>query len=268
MAEEIFHDVGNLFPGEVEVVSVPPRMAVGDALQLMRERRFSQLPVVENGEVLGVFSLWSLAENLALFPQSKVQSMLQEMEVQELMEQLPRVTVKDSIHSILSRLERHDALLVDSPRGLQAIATPSDVLRYFYRVARPFILLQEIELALRSLIEICAPDDKLQTCIERALSKTYQGRGRTLPTNLLEMTFEEYRTIITCVDNWPMFEGTLGHNRDLISAKLERLRIIRNEVFHFRSEITVLDYQHLATAREEFLGKLRRAVSRKEGVDV
>lgn len=235
MVEEVFHDVGNLFPGEVEVVSVPPRMAVGEALHLMRERRFSQLPVVENGKVLGVFFLWSLAENLALFPHSKVQSVMEEMEVQELMEQLPSVTVKDSIHSILNRLERHDALLVDSPRGLQAVATPSDVLRYFYRVARPFILLQEIELALRSLIEICAPENKLQACVAKSLTKVYQSRGRPLPTDLREMTFEEYRTIIKCADNWPMFEGTFGHNKDLISAKLERLRIIRNEVFHFHA---------------------------------
>ena len=127
----------------------------------MRERAlFSQLPVVENGEILGVFSLWSLAENLALFPKLKVQDVLEEMEVGELMEQLPKVTVKDSLHSILSQLERHDALLVDSPHGLQAVATPSDVLRYFYNVARPFILLQEIELALRELIEVCAREKR------------------------------------------------------------------------------------------------------------
>ena len=53
-----------------------------------------------------------------------------------------------------------------------------------------------------------------------------------------------------------------------MSAKLERLRFIRNEVFHFRSDITVLDYQHFAASRDELLGKLRRAVRGKEAANV
>ena len=268
MSDTFFHDVGNLFPGEVKVTFVTPRTSVGEALRLMREKRFSQIPVMNDGEVEGVFSLWSLTENLALFPNLKVEDVLEKMEVGELMEQLPKVTVKDSVHSILTQLERHDALLVDSPHGLQAVVTPSDVLRYFYKVARPFILLQEVELALRSLIEVCAPEDRLRECIERALDKSYEARKKVPPATLKEMTFEDYRAIIICNDNWPLFEGTLGHNRDLVSAKLERMRIIRNQVFHFRSDISVLDYQHLATTREELLGKLRRALARTEAANV
>jgi hypothetical protein len=176
------------------------------------------------------------------------------------MEQLPKVTVKESLHSILALLERHDALLVDSPHGLQAVATSTDVLRYFYQVARPFILLQEIELALRNLIDLCAPGESLMKCINMALAKSYEARKWTLPTSLKELSFEEYRAIITCSANWPVFEGVLGHNRDLVSAKLERLRDIRNEVFHFRSDISLLDHQHLTTSRDWLLGKLKRGL--------
>ncbi len=261
MSDSHFHDVGSVFPGEVNVVSVAPETPAGDALRLMLEKRFSQLPVVENGEVLGVFSLWSLTQHLVLSPGIKVEAVLKDMEVGDLMEQLPRITVKESLYSILHLLDRNDAVLVDSPHGLQAVATPSDVLRYFYKVARPFILLQEIELALRNLIEICAPNEELTTCIDRALAKSYQARNRPVPATLFEMTFEDYRTIITCSANWPVFEGLLGHNRDLVSAKLERLREIRNEVFHFRSDISLLDHQHLTTSRDWLLGKLRRAQS-------
>ena len=261
MNDNPFHDVGSVFPGEVSIVSVTPQTRVGDALKMMLEKRFSQIPVMENGEVHGVFSLWSLAQHLPISGASKVQNLLEDMEVGELMEQLPKVTVKDSIHSILNQLERHEALLVDSPHGLQAIATSSDVLRYFYRVARPFILLQEIELALRNLIEICAPGEKLIECINRALAKSCQARGWTVPTDLKEMSFEDYRTILTCTTNWPLFEGLLGHNRDLVSAKLERLREIRNAVFHFRTDISLLDHQTLATSREWLLGKLKRTAN-------
>jgi CBS domain-containing protein len=260
VSDSPFHDVGSVFPGEVRIVSVTPQTPAGDALKLMLEKRFTQLPVMENGEVLGVFSLWSLAQNLVLSPGIKVENLLKSMEVGELMEQLPKVTVKESVHSILGLLERHDAVLVDSPHGLQAVATSSDVLRYFYKVARPYILLQEIELALRNLIELCAPDEKLKECVDRALAKSYEARYWSVPTNLKEMSFEDYRAIIICSANWPVFEALLGHNRDLVSAKLERLREIRNEVFHFRSDISLLDHQHLATSRDWLLGKLKRGL--------
>jgi CBS domain-containing protein len=257
MTENHFHDIGSIFPGEVRVETIPPNMKVGDALRLMLEKRFSQLPVVEDGEVLGVFSLWSLAHHLSLSPGLKGSVVLQELGVADVMEEIPRVNVNDSIHSVLQLLERHEALLVDSPHGLQAVLTSSDVLRYFYQVARPYILLQEIEIALREIIEACAPGEKLKEIAQRALANAYEKRTGKPPEELREMTFDDYRSIIVCKDNWPLF-GTLGQNRDLISAKLASIGRIRNEVFHFRSEISVLDYQTLANAREWLLSKLRR----------
>src|SRR5205814_1160299 len=89
-------------------------------------------------------------------------------------------------------------------------------------------------------------------------AKGYEARNRPVPSNLSEMTFEDYRSIVTSTANWPLFEEILGHNRDLVSAKLEQLREIRNEVFHFRSDISLLKHQHLATSRDWLLGKLRR----------
>ena len=164
MSDNPSHDVGSVFPGEVRIVSVTPQTPIVEALKLMLEKRFTQLPMLENGEVLGVFSSWSLAQNLVLPQGLQMETLLKSTEVGELMEQVPKVTVKESIHSILSFLERYDAVLVDSPHGLRSVATSIDVLRFFYKVARPYALLQEIELTLRHLIEIGAPDEKLTEC--------------------------------------------------------------------------------------------------------
>lgn len=260
MSDSPFHDVGSVFPGEVNVVSVPSHTSVEVALRLMQEKRFSQLPVMEDGQVIGVFSLWSLTENLVSAPGMKIEALLKDLQVGDLMEQLPRVTVNESIHSILGHLGRYEAVLVNSSHGLQGVATSTDVLRYFYQVARPYILLQEVELALRNLIERCAPDLTLKQCIDRALVKSYEAKQRVAPKNLTEMSFEDYRTIIICSSNWPIFEGLLGKNREMVAAKLERLRRIRNDVFHFRNDVSLSDHQHLATSRDWLLGKLKSRV--------
>jgi hypothetical protein len=164
------------------------------------------------------------------------------------MESLPVVTVDDSLDLVLEHLDRHDAVLVESPHGVQAIATGTDVLNYFYRIARPFVLLQEIELALRALIEVSVSDAELGQCIEHALSKKYEGRGE-LPAQLRDMTFEEYRSIVSAKENWGFFDGVLGRNRELVASKLEQIRRIRNDVFHFRDPVSVFDYETLAAAR-------------------
>ncbi len=252
-----FQDVGSIFPGDVELVCIEPYTPVADALRLMASHRYSQLPVIFGGRVRGVFSMWSLVHHLIDSPGLAPQ----DLTVEDIMEQLPSVTVQDSLEQVLEYLNQHDAVLVESPHGIQAVATSTDVLNYFYRVARPFVLLQEIELALRSLIDACVSDAQLQECVERALGKKYESDNRVLPSRLDEMTFEEYRTIISARGNWKHFDGVLGRSRELVASKLERIREIRNHVFHFRGQISVIDHQTLVATRNWLFDKDR---SRRE----
>jgi CBS domain-containing protein len=245
-SESPFHDVGSVFPDDIGLVQVEPSTTVSEALQLMAPKRYSQVPVIRNGTVCGVFSLWSLAQHLMDFPNL----LPQDLDVGDIMEQLPEVTVNDALDQLLEHLNRHDAVLVNSPHGPQAIATGTDVLNYFYNVARPFVLLQEIELSLRYLIEACITGADLQACIERALGWKYKDSKEELPTTLSEMTFEDYRSIVTAKGNWEFFRGVLGANKDLAGAKLKQIRKIRNDIFHFRDSITVRDHQALTTNRD------------------
>ncbi len=241
-----FHDVGSIFPDDIDLVSVEPSTTVAEALRLMAPNRYSQVPVIRDGTVRGVFSLWSLAQHLMDHPRL----LPQDLAVGDVMENIPDVTVDDPLDRVLEHLNSHDAVLVKSPHGVQAIATGTDVLKYFYRVARPFVLLQEIELSLRNLIEACISSAELETCIDRALRGKYESMKKEPPKTLSDMTFEDYRSIVTAKPNWEFFRGILGANRDLAAAKLEQIRKIRNDVFHFRDATSVRDYQALATNRD------------------
>lgn len=252
-ARDAFHDVGSLFPGDVEPMSVSPHTSVGDALRLMRTHRYSQLPVLDGDRLRGVFSLWSLAQQVLDSPKLP----LHDLAVEDLMEELPAVTVDDALDTVLEHLNRSDAVVVRSEHGIQAIATATDALNYFARVARPFVLLQEIELSLRALIGACVSDEQLHECVERALRSRYEHAGRPLPLQLTDMTLEDYRTLITARNNWQYFDGSIGRNRDLVASKLERLVKIRNSVFHFREPISVGDHQTLAGMRNWLLDKAR-----------
>ncbi len=250
----MFETVEHVIPGEYDVVAIPSATRASEALQTMLEHRYSQIPVVDGDRLVGVFSLWSLATHLHNSPEVAIGT----LEVGDLVQSLPTVTVEDSLHSVLDLLYTHEALLVNSPQGLQAVTTAWDFLDYFYKIARPYVLLREVELALRELIRRCAPAHQLGAAIEAALAKKYEMLEKPLPSLLDEMTFDEVRAIIDNKTNWPLFEGILGRNRLLVSSKLKMLREIRNDVFHFRSEhLSIMQYKALAGAREWLL----RAVS-------
>jgi hypothetical protein len=186
------------------------------------------------------------------------------MTVSEVMETLPTVTVRDPLESILEQLERHDAVLVRSPSGLQAVATSSDVLRFFYRVSRPYIVLKEIELGLRDLMHMRATDDELRLCTERALSAKYKNLNKPTPSTLEEVTFEDYRTVLAYGKNNEVFHRVFTPaSLTTLVAKLDRVREIRNSVFHFKSTVSVRDFEALVGTRD-WLFRIRNQARRQE----
>src|SRR5690554_5818459 len=61
LASELFHRINRIIPQDQSLLTIPPDCLVRDAVALMRKHRYSQVPVVGNGEVLGVFSFRSFA---------------------------------------------------------------------------------------------------------------------------------------------------------------------------------------------------------------
>jgi len=51
-ATDFFHSINDAIPDEQEVVTVPPGTPVHDAVGIMRENDFSQLPVVQGNTVM------------------------------------------------------------------------------------------------------------------------------------------------------------------------------------------------------------------------
>jgi CBS domain len=65
LASELFHRINRIIPYDQVVLTVHPNCRVREAVALMRKHGYSQVPVVENEEVLGVFSFRSFAQDAA-----------------------------------------------------------------------------------------------------------------------------------------------------------------------------------------------------------
>lgn len=58
-----------------ELVTVPPTMTVTEAMQLVTNKRFRHLPVVENGKLMGIVSIGDLTRWAMLAKESEIRSL-------------------------------------------------------------------------------------------------------------------------------------------------------------------------------------------------
>jgi predicted transcriptional regulator len=266
LASELFHRINRIIPEDQVVLTVPPNRRVRDAVALMREHGYSQVPVVENDEVLGVFSFRSFAKgaaNATLEEWTKQKTAPGDLPVDEFLEQFAFARVTEEINSVFDAMDRDNGILIGMPERLVGILTPMDFLRYLYQVASPFVMVSEIELALRALIERALSREKIITAARRCLSSAYGGEDK-VPSSLEDMTFDNYQSLISHGENWKEFEPVFGGNRTRTSGKLKEIGGIRNDLFHFKREITMLDHETLAGHRDWLLNKIKQVEAHRK----
>ena len=178
-----------------------------------------------------------------------------DLPVEEFLDNLRFAGIREILTKFIDEFELKDAVLVGSEDRLQGIITTIDVLRYFYHVARPYIMLREIELAIRALIVKSVDQEKLEHCIELTIKDFYQKQGKQVP-RFEEMTLNDYVMLLRHGDTWECFSTAFGKNRILVYARIERLPELRNNVFHFKKEISLEEYDYLSDARDWLLNRV------------
>ncbi len=261
LASELFHRINRIIPQDQTLLTVPPNCPVREAVALMRKHGYSQIPVLEDREVLGVFSYRSLGEEIEkanLEDWSKQKSAPGDLPVDEFLEQFEFARVTDEMNGVLDAIGRDGGVLIGTPECLVGILTSIDVIRYLDKVAGPFVLVSEIELALRALIRIALDPEQITTAAKRCLSSATRDETK-VPTALEEMTFDNYQSLIAFTENWTKFEPVFGGTRIRVTGKLKEVGAIRNDLFHFKREITLRDHEALAGHRNWLLSKIKQA---------
>jgi CBS domain-containing protein len=268
LVSEIFHRVERIIPRKQKLLTITPEQPVRAAIALLRKHGYSQIPVVADGEVLGVFSYRSFAQKAAAFKWSELSRQKLapgDLLVEECLERFEFARITEEFPHVFGAMDRDNGVLIGSPEKLEGILTPMDFLRYLYDVASPFVMISEIELTLRALIRLAVNEEELAKCATRALSKLYTSER--MPRTVDDMTFDNYRAIIANVENWPRFEPILGSTRTRVAGRLRQLCDLRNDVFHFKREITQEDREKLDDHRNWLLLRAKRAdgLRKKEG---
>lgn len=238
--------VGELIRGRgLEVVKVGT--PVNQAVRLMVDRDYSQLPVVdERGRVVGLFTERRLAKAVMMGMGCDIV----DMPVNQVMEEPGEIVHPDrSIFKVARLLADNYAVVVGLNGKPIGIVTDYDIAVFLSDWSHGIALVEDIEKRLRAYIERVFPTAQAR---EAALFKAL-GPSRDDPVKPAkayhDLTLREHVQLIITKENWPCFEQYF-QPKTVFTKFMNQAIPIRNQIAHFRGKLTQSDVAILEAARD------------------
>ncbi len=231
-----------------ELQTIEKTRSVQDALDIMLDNDYTQLPVVNaDGTLFGVISEHSIVATYSMTcaGQSKVD--LLSLAVEHCVEKPLCVAPKDTIPEALTRLQTKTVLVVIEAERPVGILTYYDFTAFFREIAEGMVYVEKVERILRGYIESAFPTEKaLKAALYRALGP--DRRNKTEPAKQYgELSFGEHIQVMITEDNWGKFEARLA-SKEYFASLMEPVGKIRNKLAHFRGDFTQRDETQLRQA--------------------
>jgi CBS domain-containing protein len=266
--------VGDLIEGRGDPVTVTRDRSVKNALDLMIEHDFDQLPVVsEDRRHLGMVTHGSILRSLNSFDVK-----LDSLRVSDALTRARSFRKEDDLFDLLNELrERFAVPIVDGAEVIVGIVTSYDTTEYFRRKSEDLMLVEDIELALRQYIRIAtgASVDEDNAALREAVADimpsgrelknkyknavrqllNLRGENTDLDPEHIELTFSrhlrndapvrefsqltlaEYIDLFLHSDRWHLYEPIFVLDQSAIRHLLDEVRQIRNNLMHFGGDL-------------------------------
>lgn len=233
--------------GRKPLVSTAPDTPLRQALGVMIENRFGQLPVIDaHGCLLGMLSQQSI---LRTYYHTDGAVALLDLPVQHCAEAAAILRIEDDLFQAADALARPGvyAPLVMAGDKPVSILTGKDMTHFFRSLFEGIILIERIETRLREYADAAFPDPEVMN----EAAKRVFGLGPKNPEyaarNPARFMLADRILFMSDDDVWPAFEPALG-SRDLFMILMDRARRVRNALMHFRGNLSYSEQDTLRLA--------------------
>lgn len=229
------------------LITIRQDAALLDAFKTLIERRFGQLPVVdETGRLKGIVSQQAI---LGVYYLTDGQVSLFDLSVVDCMEPAHTLSLQDDLLTAVELLRNREvyAVIITQEGQPVGILTAKDMSVLFQSLFEGILLVERIERHFSVAFQMAFPSDE---AYNKALIDVYgadksdpnkpQRDGRNL--SLTDMVY-----MIRDDDVWPFFAPLFG-NRDYFRVLMDAVRAVRNEIAHFRGHTDVLELNTLRRA--------------------
>lgn len=267
-----------LLDGRGLPVTARPTDRVVDAIAIMMEKEYGQLPVVDTDDCpLGLITYESIIQAISSFTVS-VDALL----VSHAMVKADIFAVDNDLFDILNRLEdKYAVLIVNQEKRLLGIVTTYDSTAYFRRRAEDLMLIEDIESMLKDMIQAAfkrTMSENSQLLLEQAIAritdsrkelysrykqalKQYMGKidqpslaaaidevavnetfeklsPPTKPKQFEHLALSEFIELLLHDHVWLHYEPMIKLERTAVRRILSSVRETRNQLAHFRGEVS------------------------------
>ncbi len=271
-------------------ITISPNATLREAVALMIENDFSQLPIVEDGKPYGspasFVTSTSIARAVRYFGTPLVDLRVRDATV-------PARTVsadEDLFSKMDDLLEAYAVLVLNPDSSIAGIVTNYDTTQYFRRRAEDMLLVEDIETTLKDHVRVAFggdendPNGSLQTAINalssfvdtirddcrKAFRKFCGGKaiplideevvavvdqafaGTTSDRKFDDLTLNEYIQLARKNEAWTILGPHFGVSEKAFLEMLEGVRKTRNKLMHFRPDVTSVERDHLRFCAEWF----------------
>lgn len=241
------HRISRLASAIKAPVRVTPDASLAEAITVMLQNDFSQLPVMTSDrDVKGMISWKSIGSRLALKRTCTA--------VRDCMDDYHEVSADRSIFDAIRIILENDCVLVrDNKKVISGIVTAADIALKYDQLAGPFLLLGEIENQIRMLIEGKLESGDLKQASQPSIADQQIE-------NVTDLTFGGYVWLLSNPSIWQKIE--LPIDRKKFVEQLDKVREIRNTVMHFDPD--EIEEPEIRLLREfaVFLANLRKLLNR------
>jgi CBS domain-containing protein len=270
----VAYPVSNLLENKSKPLPVQLSTSLLDALSLMRENDYSQLPVLDaDKKPIGFVTYSSIARTLHYLDCS-----IDELSVNDAYEKIDKTQIyrgDDDLFTMLDRLRDTNAVLVvNGEDQLEGIITSYDATEFFRRRAEDMMHVEDVESIIKELIVEAftksngeTVDNELHEAIKRVYSarqsskkdfakalnayiksaglskmdqalmeQSYEAHLQQ-PENIpefSELTLNDYLEILLHPDQASYFQNAFSHSPNHIRNLLQEVRDTRNDLAHFR----------------------------------
>jgi CBS domain-containing protein len=261
-----------------------------EAIELMAENDYSQLPVVEAGKALGLVTTTSALNamcQLGVQPESLYVT-------NAIKRSFAKVRPDDELIDLIVRLKTDSAVLVvDHRERLSGILTSFDAMEFFRVWAEERMLVEDIEAALREcvLLPFKGEDDPaLADAIKRvksradsearplrkALAAFLTARGEPVsmsdeqvraafeagflgdkPPVFTDLDLSDFIQLFLAKERWSFYAPVVAPDASTIRSLLDEVRKTRNALAHLRGEITAEERNRLKYCNDLLIVSLR-----------
>lgn len=225
--------------------TVPANTSLRDVVERMLANQYSQVGITRDDELIGAVSFQSISRALLateeLFDTPKDLS----DRTAELAVEKPRIVdSQDGFSTLFSILGERSYVLVETGDGYE-IVTDYDIREFWRESTEPFLLIEGIETAIRSIIGRVYGDD-----LPNVLSELSSEAGHLREVRELDdCSFSHYELLFS--KRWTDgFDEFFNERPDFVRELVNRIGENRNRLFHFRIrdrselDLDIIDFAH------------------------